>query len=161
MKLKRLAILVFCAGYLGVQIFLIVGAHFRSDKRFGFWMFAESTRYTASLFRQTFDGRLLSTEAGVWTVRTLDGGYKTYAWGMFVQGFRLKRLEVNKRAKVGMAVTLKYLEHALDYVAGRIPYDRETERLVLVIDYRRAGGESIRTRLQSQPRHKSEEKLDE
>ena len=42
---RKLTIVAFCAAYLLVQAFFIIRAHFRVDKRFGFWMFAESSRY--------------------------------------------------------------------------------------------------------------------
>lgn len=139
--IRQFGILAFCAVYLSIQVFFIIRAHFDEvDRRFGFWMFAESSRFKAELYRQLKDGRLVKTANGRWSVRTADGASVSYSWDRYVRDFRLFDLERLKRAKVGMGVTLKYLHGALHYVAARIPEDRETVKLVLKVQYRNAGG---------------------
>ncbi|MBI4604320.1 MAG: hypothetical protein HY721_20365 [Planctomycetes bacterium] len=160
MVLKRLRVLGFSALYVALQLALIVSAGFREDKRFGFQMFAESTRYQAVLFRDLRDGRLEPAPGGRWLVRGEGGAAAFYSWDRFVQDFRLDRLEERKRAKTGIGVTLKYLEEALRYVACHIPLDRETRRLILKVEHRRAGGKTETVTLES-PRRELEGSAEE
>jgi len=131
-------ILLFCAVYLGLQLFLIVRAHYLPSKHFAFWMFPESTYFKATLTRVLADGREVITSDGAWAVRT-DYGNVDYYWGDFVQSYRLDVLGRWERSKGTFDDTLKYFQGALDYVADRIPEDRVTKHLVLTIDYERAG----------------------
>jgi hypothetical protein len=149
--LRPYAILVFCSVYVLIQAGFIIKAHFNPDKRFGFWMFAETSRYQAQLYRQLRDGRVVKTPNGRWAVQT-EAGRQVYAWNRFVRDFGLYNLERWKRAKVGFAVTLKYLQYALDYVIDHIPADRETVKLVLRIQYRKAQGPWQQTTLESRTR---------
>ena len=149
---RKFGILAFCTLYLLVQAALIIRAHFDVDRRFGFWMFAESSRYKAKLYRQLRDGRLVKTKNGKWSIKTADGQRVTYSWNRYVRDFRLDNLEKLKRAKVGIGVTLKYLQHALHYVVERIPADGETVKFVLKVQYRKAGGAWQYVTLESNPR---------
>ncbi|HKQ40252.1 MAG TPA: hypothetical protein VJ063_19420 [Verrucomicrobiae bacterium] len=135
---KAWLILLFCVAYLGLQVFLIVRAHFVSSKHFGFWMFPESTYFKATLTRVLADGREVATSTGAWAVRTQSGNVE-YDWSNFVQSYRLDRLGTWERAKGTFDDTVKYFQAALDYVAERIPEDRATKHLVLRVDYERAG----------------------
>src|SRR4026208_1209047 len=84
-------IILFCAAYIGLQLFIIVRAHFVSSKHFAFWMFPESTYFKATLTRVLADGREVVTSGGVWAVRT-DSGNVEYDWRDFVQGYRMDRI---------------------------------------------------------------------
>ena len=150
--MRKKVILTFCFLYLAIQAAFIVKAHFSPDKRFGFWMFAETSEYTATLYRITKDGTKLKTKNGRWRVRT-EGRRKTYSWDRFVRDYRLYNLESNKRAKGSMSRTLKFLDAALDFVADRIPDDQETRQLVLEITYSKAGNEPQKTVLESKVRN--------
>ena len=125
MPARKLRILAFAAAYALVQVALITCAHFREDKAFGFQMFAESSRFTARLYRELRDGRIVAAAAGAWTVSAPGGRTVMCAWDDHVRDFRLGRLEGWRRAKTGLAVTLRYLERALEYVGSMTPEDRE------------------------------------
>ena len=148
---RALFILGFCALYLGVQLFMIVHAHFTPNKHFGFWMFPESTSFEANLVRVLNDGSEIKTRKGSWTVQT-DDGPVSYQWNSFVQGYRLDRLGDWGRCKGSFNDTVKYFQAALDYVADRIPEDASTARLVLKVRYRRAGGPQEFIVIESKPR---------
>ena len=130
--------MAFCAVYLGIQIFVIVRAHFVPSKHFAFWMFPESTYFNATLTRLLSDGREVSTSNGGWAVRSDDGKVEYY-WQDYVREYKLDRLGSWQRSKGVFDDTLKYFQAALDYVADRIPEDKATDRLVLRIQYERAG----------------------
>jgi len=134
------AILGFATLYLAFQLSMISIAHGRQDKRFGFWMFAESSNFQSVLIRELDSGERVRAPHGTWTVKGKGGAETTYRWGDFVRGFHLGDVETVVHAKTGMYVTLKYLGEALDYVIGRIPEDHETVQLHLVVRYSRAGG---------------------
>ena len=134
------AILGFATLYLAFQLSMIHGAHGREDKRFGFWMFAESTDFEAALVRELSSGERIRAPQGTWTVQNDGGAETTYRWGAFVREFHLGYLDQVVHAKTGIHVTLKYLREALDYVSERIPEDHETVRLHLVVRYSKAGG---------------------
>jgi len=136
---KKIFILSFSALYLAIQIYFIVHAHFVKDKRFGFWMFAESSVFKAELYRKLTSGELVKTNNGFWAVKSPSGEKLVYGWNQFVRDFRLFDLERERRAKSSMANTIKYLDAALDFVIERIPEDRETTQLVLKVQYRKAG----------------------
>lgn len=139
--LKKWSILFFCCSYLTIQVVAIVHAHFSEDKRFGFWMFAESSQFQAKLYRQLKDGTFVYAPKGTWVLHHAEGQTTEYAWDSMVRDFRLYQLEELKRAKTGMYVTLKYLQYALNYVADHTPQDTETVRFLLKIKYKRAQGE--------------------
>jgi hypothetical protein len=140
------------AAYLAVQVVLIVRGHFVPDKHFAFWMFPESTYFTARLSRLLADGSEVRTgRGGVWTVPA-DDGRLTYRWARFVDGYRLDALDTRQRAKGVFDENVEYFRHALDYVAERIPRDTSTRQLVLRIEYRRAGGPREALVLESAPR---------
>ena len=134
------AILGFVTLYLAFQLSMIYGAYGRQDKRFGFWMFAESSRFQSVLLRELESGERVRAPQGTWTARRNDGTETTYRWSGLVGGFDLGHLEGSVHVRAGMSVTLKYLQEALDYVSTRIPNDHETVRLHLVVRYSKAGG---------------------
>lgn len=150
--IRRAAVLAFSAVFFGGQAALIVASYVRGDRLFGYQMFAESTFFTAHLFRVTADGRREHLPSGTWAARDGEGKVHRYRWSAFVDDFRLDRLERRTRAKIGIEVTLKFFGAALDYVAERIPDDGETDRLELVVEYETAGGEKREVRLRSRAR---------
>lgn len=150
--IRKFTILAFCGAYLLVQAFFIIRAHFHVDKRFGFWMFAESSRYKAQLYRQLADGRLIKTRNGKWVVTMADRRMAIYSWDDYVRDFRLNNLEKVRRAKVGMDINLKYLQHALYYLDEHIPEDQETVKFILKVQYRKAGGPWQHLTLESKSR---------
>ena len=134
------AILAFAAAYLGCQLSMIYAAHRRGDKRFGFWMFAESATFRLELIRELGDGEPVRAVRGTWAVQRPGGADTSYRWGTFVKDFPLADVDTPVRSMVGMYVTLEYLQEALNYVIARIPDDHETVRLHLVVRYSKAGG---------------------
>ena len=148
---KAWFIILFCAAYLGFQVFMIVRGHFTSSKHFAFWMFPKSTYFHATLTRVLADGREVITSGGAWAVRTASGKVE-YDWRDFVQGYRMDHLETWERSNGTFDDTLKYFQAALDYVAGRVPEDKVTEYLVLTIEYEQAGGAPKTIVLASNPR---------
>lgn len=137
--------------YLSVQLFFIVRAHFIHDKRFGFWMFAESAFFTAKLYRELEDGSMVPTSNGRWTL-TEPGKVSGYNWNQLVRDYRLYNLQDYKRAKGSMSRTMMYFQHALDYVADHIPQDQSTRRLVLKVNYHESGEPWQNTTLKSKVR---------
>lgn len=148
---KALFVLAFCSFYVFLQLFLIVRGHFVSSKHFGFWMFPESTYFTATLSRVLADGREVKTKRGAWSVQGETGKVR-YKWKDFVNGYRMDQLEVRQRSKGTFDDTLKYFQHALNYVAERTPEDKVTRQFVMRIEYRRAGGPKEILVLKSTPR---------
>ena len=145
------AVLAFCTLYIGLQLLFIVKAHFQSDKRFGFWMFAETTIFSAKLYRITADGKKIKTRNGRW--RFAKGGTSgAYNWNSMVKDYRLYNLESRKRAKGSMSRTLLFLDATLDYVIDRIPDDPETRQLVLEVTYAKAGNDEQHVTLESKLR---------
>ena len=137
---RRAAILGFTSAFFGGQLALVTWSYFRGDRLFGYQMFAETTFFTARLYRVTADGRRELARNGIWHARDAAGTARTYRWGAFVDDFRLDRLETRTRAKIGIDVTLKFFQHALDHVAKKIPDDHETARLEMVVQYETASG---------------------
>jgi hypothetical protein len=149
---RRAAILGFCAAFFGGQLVLVTWSYFRGDRLGGYQMFAETTFFTARLQRVTADGRREHAPMGNWRARDAAGGLRTYRWGAFVDDFRLDRLENPTRAKIGIDVTLKFFQYALDHVAKSIPDDRETARLEMVVRYETASGKRHEVTLSSAAR---------
>jgi hypothetical protein len=153
-KRRAWLILGFCGLYLGIQLLLIVRGHFVPSKHFGFWMFPESTHFTATLSRVLPNGKEVKTKRGIWTVETKYGKVR-YKWNTFVNGYRMDALDERQRCKGTFADTVKYYQAALNYVAARIPEDTETQQLIMRIQYRRAGEEKELLVLRSVPCRKS------
>lgn len=149
---RRAAILGFCAAFFGGQLALVVWSYYRGDRLGGYQMFAETTFFTARLYRVTADGRRELARMGTWKARDASGGLRSYRWGAFVDDFRLDRLETRTRAKIGIDATLKFFQHALDHVASSIPEDRETARLEMVVQYETASGKQHEVTLSSAAR---------
>ena len=149
--IRRLSILGFCAVLFGAQAAMTVDAHLRRDRRFGWQMFSETTRFRAVLWRELADGRRRPTQRGRWVVETPQGR-RVFLWRDHVREWRLDDLERSRQAKVSLDATLLYAQRALDWVAARIPEDRETVRLVLVVDWEKADGTRGVTELASRPR---------
>lgn len=145
---RRIAIAIFCLLYIGTQIGLIVRGQLANDKRFGFQMFAEATYFQSKLIRRLHDGTEVAVPSGVWYV---DGpsGRVSYKWSHFVRDYKLGALGTRMRAKRSMAITLYFAQHAVNWVAARIPEDHETSQLILEINYRTAGGKVVTTRVES------------
>ena len=130
---------------------MVVRAYFVPSKHFAFWMFPESTYFKATLTRVLGDGREVITSDGAWAVR--NGSERVeYDWQDFVQSYRLDSLGQWERCRGTFDDTVKYFQAALDYVADRIPEDHVTQRLVLSLDYERAGGAVKTLVLASKPR---------
>ena len=146
---RRHAILAFVAVFFGAQLALVTASYFRGDRLGGYQMFAETTFFNARLYRVTHDGRRVLARGGQWTILSPTGTQKSYRWGAFVDDFRLDRLEDRTRAKIGIDVTLKFFQAALDHVARRIPEDRETLRLEMVVEYDTASGKHHEVTLKS------------
>jgi len=144
---------VFCSIYFLVQLFLILSAFQKPDKRFGFWMFAESTYFEMNLERELADGRNVEAQRGRWSVEAAGLGGETgrvrYRWLTFVRKHRMGRMGEWRRAQVGIGVTLLYLDKALDHVVESAVFDRETKVYRLTVDYEKAGGETGTVRFEA------------
>ena len=144
----------FCSIYFLVQLFLILSVYQKPDKRFGFWMFAESTYFEMNLERELASGAIVEAERGRWSVHAAGLGGETgrvsYRWRTFVRKQRLGRMGEWRRAQVGIGPTLLYLEKALDYVAENAVLDRETKVYRLTVDYEKAGGETVTVRFEAE-----------
>lgn len=137
---RRAAILAFCAVFFGGQLASIAFSYIRGDRLGGYQMFAETTYFTARLHRVTADGRRELARGGAWKARDATGRLQSHRWGRLVDDFKLNRLEHRTRAKIGIDVTLKFFQYALDHVARNVPADRETVRFEMVIEYVSASG---------------------
>jgi hypothetical protein len=146
-----------CTLYLLVQLTMIVRGHFVESKHFAFWMFPESTFFVALLTRETRGGREVHAKRGIWKAGTREAPVK-YDWHEFVNDYRLNVLEMRARSKGTWADTSRYFQDALNYVAQRIPEDTVTQRLVLHLVYRQAGGEVEKITLKSEPRFEEGDK---
>lgn len=120
-------------------------------------MFAESSDFKSVLFREMENGQRVRARGGEWEIRSRSGEIVRYSWSEMVQEFHLGYLEQVTHAKTGMAVTLKYMQHALDWVMQRIPDDRATRRLHLYVQYSKAGGPWEEVWLSSTPREPSKQ----
>ena len=146
---RRHAIVAFAACFFGGQLALVAWSYVRGDRLGGYQMFAETTFFDARLYRVTADGRRVFAKGGQWSAANATGATKGYRWGAFVDDFRLDKLETRTRAKIGIDVTLKFFQAALDHVARSIPDDRETLRLEMVVEYDTASGRHHETTLTS------------
>ena len=151
LRRKAWFIVAFCSLYVALQVFMIVRGNFVASKHFGFWMFPESTYFTATLSRILADGQEVKTKKGSWTVET-ESGKVRYKWTSFVDTYRMDHLEERQRSKGTFDDTVRYFQAALHYVAERIPEDKATEQLVMRIQFRRAGGPKEIIELRSRPR---------
>lgn len=148
---RRIAILAFCVVLFGAQAGMIAAAHVRNDRRFGWQMFPETTRFRASLWREIAGGGRVAAPYGRWVLDTPEGR-RQFLWRDHVRDWRLESLDRMRQAKVSLDSTLLYAKGALDHVAARIPEDRETVRLHLVVDWEKADGTRGTTELSSPPR---------
>ena len=138
-KPRNVAVAGFVVLYLGIQLFFVLRSHTVTDKKFGFWMFPESTYFRASLARELANGSVVRTRNGAWHARKVDGSRAIFLWDDFVNYYRLGNLESRRRAKGNFQTTLGYFQHALNYVATHIPADSETKKLILTVYYTRSG----------------------
>jgi hypothetical protein len=140
--------LAFAALFFGAQALLVVRSHVSGDPRFGYRMFAETTFFRMRLLREVA-GELVYAPGGHWT--TASG--ERVSWSSDVRDFRMSPLEREMRAKIGLVTTLTFAQRALDWKIERLPAsDRETTRLMLEVDWRKADGEKGTTRLESKAR---------
>jgi hypothetical protein len=127
--------------YFGVTMTLWTRAQTSTDKRYGWQMFSQSSRYHPELVRVLKDGSRVNTDNGRWTAYGPDGVVRSeFDWDDHVKDFRLDKLGSWKRAKGSLERTLKFQGRALSYVADHIPEDAETVQLVMEVEYRKAGG---------------------
>ena len=147
----RTGILAFCVVLFGAQAAMIADAHLRHDRRFGWQMFPETTRFRASLWRELADGSRVAAPHGRWVLETPEGR-RQFLWRDQVRDWRLDDLDRMRQAKVSLDATLLYARAALDHVADRIPEDRETVRLHLVVEWEKADGTRGTTELASKRR---------
>ena len=150
-RCKASLVIGFCTFYLAIQVFLIARSHLVTSKHFGFWMFPETTYFRATLSRVLVDGREVRAKRGSWTVNSPIGKIP-YSWQSFVTTYRLDQLETRVRSKGSFDDTLRYFQAALHHVADRIPADRSTSKLVMTIQYQRAGAPEETIVLESKPR---------
>ena len=149
---RAAGIVLFFGLYVSVQIVLIGRGLTAESKHFGFWMFPESTFFVARLGRVLVEGREVRAPGGRWIVPRVTGELTSYDWRQFVNGYHLDVLERPARSKGSFSDTTRYFQAALDYVADRIPDDRETSQLVLHVEYQKAGAARRSLELRSRER---------
>lgn len=113
-----------------VQSLLVVRAYEAAHPVFGFQMFPESSEWQAEIVRVTTDGRTVDIR------EEWPGGY---TWESLVSGRGLESPFRRGHADAGVASTLDFLEHALDWVADHTPADDETRRLEARVTYWKNG----------------------
>ncbi len=147
MRIGEIGKLAFAALFFGAQALLVVRSHASGDPRFGYRMFAETTFFHARLYREV-NGALVHAPGGSWIA---DGTPPVpVQWTSEVRDFRLSPLDTRHRAKIGLVTTLTFAQEALDWMLPRIPAaDRETAKLVLVVEWQRADGSKGTTTLES------------
>jgi hypothetical protein len=102
---------------VAAQLTLVVLAYGADHAVFGFQMFPESSEWQAEVVRVTADGRIVDIR-DEW-----PGGYR---WDALVGGRGLSNPFDRSHADAGLASTLDFLDHALDWVADNTPADTET-----------------------------------
>lgn len=131
MNRGRLARRAMVAGWIVLQVALVVRAYGAPQDVFGFQMFPESSTWHAEIVRVTSDGRTVDVTAQ-W-----PGGYR---WEDLVPFRGFDHPSVEHHATAGIDSTLDFLEKALDYAASNTPADTETVRLEARVAYRRNDG---------------------
>ena len=152
--MKRALITAFCAVFFGAQIAMVAWSYVRKDRLFGYQMFAESTFFRAQLHRVLRDGTRVHAVGGSWTARGADGQRRTHSWHTRVRDFRLDHLDQSRptRAKIGIEVTLKFFQMALDDLATHARDDVETRRFEIDVEYTLASGVKKTVTLSSRDR---------
>lgn len=115
-------------------------------------MFPEATLFRAELVRELKNGTRITTRRGTWHINVPHSRTYVFRWRDFVNQYRLDQLETWTRSKGTFADTARYFTAALNYVAARIPEDKETNRLILKMRVRPAGQIEVPLELQSDPR---------
>ena len=130
-----------CACVLGCQLYFVVRAYSDPLKRFGFQPFAESSTWSARIYRVDDSGARRDVRDGSW-------GYR---WRDLVRERVGSPFRVHHAAS-GVGATLYFLQRALDYVADHTPADRSTRYLEAEVSYQRNRGSPQRTTLRSKLR---------
>jgi hypothetical protein len=138
---RRLGARALCACVLGGQLYLVAAAYRDPLKRFGFQPFAESSVWSAQLYRVDERGQRRDLRDGSW-------GYR---WNALVRERVGSPFRVH-HASSGVKATLYFLQRALDYVADNTPADRSTRYLEAEVRYRRNRGPTQRAVLRSKLR---------
>lgn len=131
---------------VALQLSLVTLAYHTDHPVFGFQMFPESTDWRAEIVRVTVDGRAVDVR------EEWPGGY---SWGTLVQGRGLGSPFRRAHADAGLASSLDFLDHALDWVADHTPEDTETLYLQARVTYWENGRAPQKTVLRSEDRHEA------
>lgn len=138
---RRAGVLLFCASVLAAQLFAVVHAYHDPLKRFGYQPFAESSVWRAEI----------STVDRAGHHHDVREGFNGYHWQDLVKD-RVGDPFHEQSAASGVAASLYFLQHALDYVAQHTPLDHDTAYLEAHVWYRKNRGEQRWVTLRSQTR---------
>jgi hypothetical protein len=138
----------FAAVWLTAQVALVLTASRRADAAFGFRMFAESSTIAAHLSREVeapsgHGTVLVPVQGGEWIAHDADGRPRLVRWRDRVIEPALAAFDVTMHASYSAAAQVERWHGALDDVAGHLADDAETRGLVLDLDVKRNGHESM------------------
>jgi hypothetical protein len=131
----------FCVLVLSAQIYCVLDAYRDPLKRFGFQPFSESTSWQVRIW--AVDRSATRTD--------VSQGLSGYRWQDLVHD-RVGNPFGWAYASSGIATSLYFLQHALDYVADHTPRDTRTRYLEAEVSYRRNRGPERRVTLRSKQR---------
>lgn len=128
----------FAASWIALQATLVLTAGARTDRAFGFRMFAEASTIDVRLAR-VVHGAVVAAPRGEWSAHDATGQLRHFAWHDRVRDPVLASVDLPVFASYGVDAQLARLQRALDDVADHIPEDGETQRLRAVVVVRRNG----------------------
>jgi hypothetical protein len=141
---RRLWARAFFASVLAAQLYAVLHAYYDPLKRFGYQPFSESTLWQARIWAVDRAGQKTD----------VSEGFEGYRWGELVRA-RVGRPFELQHARAGIAASLYFLQHALDYVAEHTPRDRRTHYLEADVTFKKNRGEPqsvvLRSKLREVP----------
>jgi hypothetical protein len=138
---KRFWARVFCASVIAAQLYAVVHAYRDPLKRFGYQPFSESTQWQVRIWAVDRAGHKTDVAQG----------FEGYRWSDLVR-VRVGQPFHLQPASSGIAASLYFLQHALDYVAAHTPRDRRTRYLEADVSFRKNRGSLQSVVLHSKPR---------
>lgn len=144
------------AGYVTIQLALVLTAGLRPDGVFSFQMFNESSRIAIALGRRVAapgGGTTVVPTDGTWEIVDARGEVRQFRWTDRIRDPILSTLGRPVHASYGVRAQLFRLQKALDDVAQHLDGDVETRSLVADVRIWRNGRDSYETRLESGARH--------
>jgi hypothetical protein len=124
--MRYLAPRLFCLGVLAAQLYFVVHAYRDPLKRFGFQPFSESTTWRVQIDAVDREGQR----------QDIQQGFAGYRWQDLVHD-RVGSPFTESVASSGIAASLYFLQHALNYVADHTPRDDHTHYLEAHVWFRK------------------------